>query len=181
MSAQRSAIVLLRRLLDPLHPLDRVPGVEEQPPAGSLVVVEHEAPVAHALQVAADLLRLAVLFPPHELKLYALVYPVVEFHQASSTLLDVTLSYRTSYATRASVRPPERLGHRGGGGPLRRPSTPLGCSHRAPRPPTVFVPAGVAWSPGPLLHRGGGALPPPQPPQGLLTPPAGPPAPVVAV
>src|SRR5215212_10286057 len=69
-----------------LHPLDRVPGVEEQPPAGSLVVVEHDAPVAHALQVAADLLRLAVLFPRHELQLHGLVYPVVEFHQASSTL-----------------------------------------------------------------------------------------------
>src|SRR5215210_8418463 len=104
MSAQRSAIVLLRRLLDPLHPLDRVPGVEEQPPAGSLVVVEHEAPVAHALQVAADLLRLAVLFPPHELKLHALLYPVVEFHQASSTLLDVSLSYRTPYATMRTAR-----------------------------------------------------------------------------
>src|SRR5215208_6979861 len=85
-----------------LNPLDRVPGVEEQPPAGSLVVVEHDAPVAHALQVAADLLRLAVLFPRHELQLHGLLYPVVEFHQASSTL-DVSLSYRTLYATTASV------------------------------------------------------------------------------
>src|SRR5215212_1630510 len=86
-----------------LNPLDRVPGVEEQPPAGSVVVVEHEAPVAHALQVAPDLLRLAVLFPPHELQLHSLVYPVVEFHQASSTL-DVSLSYRTPYATTGAVR-----------------------------------------------------------------------------
>src|SRR5829696_8522925 len=86
-----------------LHPLDRVPGVEEQPPAGSLVVVEHDAPVAHALQVAADLLRLAVLFPRHELQLHGLVYPVVEFHQASSTL-DVSLSYRTPYATTGAMR-----------------------------------------------------------------------------
>src|SRR5215208_4701370 len=85
-----------------LNPLDRVPGVEEQPPAGSLVVVEHDAPVTHALQVAPDLLRLAVLFPRHELQLHGLLYPVVEFHQASSTL-DVSLSYRTLYATTASV------------------------------------------------------------------------------
>src|SRR5215213_532426 len=86
-----------------LNPLDRVPGVEEQPPAGSLVVGEHDAPVAHALQVAADLLRLAVLFPRHELQLHGLVYPVVEFHQASSTL-DVSLSYRTPYATMRTAR-----------------------------------------------------------------------------
>ena len=80
-----------------------MPGVEEQPPAGSLVVVEHDAPVAHALQVAADLLRLAVLFPRHELQLHGLVYPVVELHQASSTL-DVSLSYRTPYATMRTAR-----------------------------------------------------------------------------
>src|SRR5215212_11493782 len=87
-----------------LHPLDRVPGVEEQPPAGSLVVVEHDAPVAHALQVAADLLRLAVLSPRHELHLYGLVYPVVEFHYASfGTLLDTSLILQTSYATRVGA------------------------------------------------------------------------------
>src|SRR5215217_2945232 len=91
-ATQLPRIPLLRRWVNKrsvsyyVHPLDRVPGIEEQPPAGSLIVVEHDAPVAHALQVAADLLRLAVLFPRHELQLHGLVYPVVEFHQASSTL-----------------------------------------------------------------------------------------------
>jgi hypothetical protein len=91
-----------------------VPGVEEQPPAGSLVVVEHDAPVAHALQVTADLLRLAVLFPRHELQLHGLVYPVVEFYQASSTL-DVSLSYRTPYAT---MRTAGRGAYSGGPGSI---------------------------------------------------------------
>src|SRR5215217_6890206 len=114
-ATQLPRIPLLRRWVNKrsvsyyLHPLDRVPGVEEQPPAGSLIVVEHDAPVAHALQVAADLLRLAVLFPRHELQLHGLVYPVVEFHQASSTL-DSFLSYRTPYVTmgapRGTITPP---------------------------------------------------------------------------
>jgi hypothetical protein len=38
------------------------------------------------------------------LQLHALLYPVVEFHQASSTLLDVSLSYRTPYATMRTAR-----------------------------------------------------------------------------
>jgi hypothetical protein len=37
------------------------------------------------------------------LQLHSLVYPVVEFHQASSTL-DVSLSYRTPYATMRTAR-----------------------------------------------------------------------------
>jgi hypothetical protein len=58
------------------------------------------------------------------LQLHGLVYPVVEFHQASSTL-DVSLSYRTLYATTAYARPPERLGHRGGALPYPAVPWPL--------------------------------------------------------
>src|SRR5215210_593842 len=59
------------------------------------------------------------------------------------------LSHRTTSATTNARRPPEPPPHRTGG-PLRRPSTPVVCSRRAPRPPSVFAPARAAWSPEPL-------------------------------